>query len=64
MPEDKRRLLTLKETASSLSVCERTIRNFVKRGLLHPNRSTRLLLFRVEEIDSFAAGEDTSRKEE
>lgn len=45
--------LKLKETADCMSVSQMTIRRFVGRGLLHPVRAGRHLLFTVEEIRRF-----------
>jgi excisionase family DNA binding protein len=42
-----------KAAAHRLSVSEKTIRDLVRRGLLKPNRSTRHLLFPVEELERF-----------
>jgi excisionase family DNA binding protein len=39
--------------AERLSVTPKTIRSLVKRGLLKPNRSTRHLLFPIEELERF-----------
>jgi excisionase family DNA binding protein len=41
------------EAAKRLSVTPKTIRSLVKRGLLKPNRSTRHLLFPIEELERF-----------
>ena len=45
--------LKLKETADAISVSPITIRRFVDRGLLHPIRAGRHLLFTVDEIRRF-----------
>jgi excisionase family DNA binding protein len=42
-----------KEAAQRLSVTPKTIRSLVNRGLLKPNRSTRHLLFPIEELERF-----------
>jgi excisionase family DNA binding protein len=41
------------EAAKRLSVTPKTIRSLVRRGLLKPNRSTRHLLFPIEELERF-----------
>jgi excisionase family DNA binding protein len=41
------------DAAKRLSVTPKTIRSLVQRGLLKPNRSTRHLLFPIEELDRF-----------
>lgn len=47
--------LKLKDTAEAMSVSQITVRRFVDRGLLHPVRAGRHLLFTVEEIQRFLA---------
>jgi excisionase family DNA binding protein len=59
--EIPKKLVTIKEAAEALGMSQRTIRNLVYRGFLHPNRVTRRLLFKVTEVDAFAAGQDTSQ---
>jgi predicted site-specific integrase-resolvase len=56
-----KRLLNIKEVAYSLGVCEKTVRNLVKRGHLHPNKSLGKLLFRLEDMEAFVRGEPPSR---
>jgi excisionase family DNA binding protein len=41
------------EAARRLSVTTKTIRSLVQRGLLKPNRATRHLLFRVDDLEAF-----------
>jgi excisionase family DNA binding protein len=46
-------VVALKTSAAAhrLSLSERTLRKLVERGVLHPNRSTRHMLFPIEELD-------------
>jgi hypothetical protein len=45
--------LTASETAAALGIKETTLWRLTKRGLLHPNRSTRRPLYAVSEIERF-----------
>jgi excisionase family DNA binding protein len=45
--------LKTREAAQRLSVTPKTLRSLVRRGLLKPNRSTRHLLFPIEELERF-----------
>jgi len=54
MPEVSKRLHDVKETAATLSISTKSVRNLVKRGLLRPNRAVRKLLFSPDELDKFA----------
>ena len=55
MPDDPKRLYDVKETASTLSISDKSVRNLVKRGLLKPNRALGKLLFSASELDRFAS---------
>jgi len=45
--------LKLKPAAQYLSLSKPSIYRLVTRGLLHPNRATRHLLFSIEELNRF-----------
>jgi DNA-directed RNA polymerase specialized sigma24 family protein len=53
MQEVFKRLYDVKETAATLSISTKSVRNLVKRGLLKPNRSLGKLLFSAAELDKF-----------
>ena len=44
---------TLTEVASVTGHSKRTIRRFVKRGLLHPSKASRRLIFFRAEVEKF-----------
>jgi len=48
--------LTTKETAIALGVKATTIWRLTQRGLLNPNRATRIPLYPVSEIERFLKG--------
>jgi len=52
---EKRRLYDIKESAATLSISTKSVRNLVKRGLLKPNRALGKLLFSAVELDKFAS---------
>lgn len=47
--------LKLRDAADYLSLSVPTIHRLVRRGLLKPNRATRLLIFPLAELDRFLA---------
>lgn len=50
-------LLTLQQAATRLSVTDRTIRNYVARGLIPAQRvGPKLLRIRQADLDAFAGG--------
>jgi excisionase family DNA binding protein len=55
----EKRLYTTIEAAESLGVCDKTVRDFVKRGLLKPiKRVIRTLLFSAAELDRFVSEQE------
>jgi len=54
--EIPRLAFTTKETAAALGVKPTTIWRLTKRGLLKPNRATRIPLFALSEINRFLEG--------
>ncbi len=51
----EKRLYNIHEAAESLGMCERSIRNLVKRGLLKPKRILNKFLFSAAELNRFVA---------
>ena len=54
--EIPRLAFTTKETAAALGVKPTTVWRLTKRGLLKPNRATRIPLFALTEINRFLEG--------
>jgi len=53
----KQKMLTIKQAAELLGVCEMTVKRFVKRGMLHPIRlSQRMVRYREDEILELLSG--------
>jgi hypothetical protein len=53
LPSNMRGALQLKAAAAYIGVSEISVRRFVKRGLLKPNRAMSRLLFSVKELNRF-----------
>jgi len=52
-----RKKWTVKEAADFLSVNERTVENYTRRGWLHPTRvGVKSLRYNPDEVENFAAG--------
>jgi hypothetical protein len=54
-------LLDKRMTAEYCRVCEKTIDNLVRRGVLVPVRMTRRVMFRREDVDSVIAAARSSK---
>jgi excisionase family DNA binding protein len=63
-PIEDTRLFSTKEVARTFSRSERTIRNWVRQGLIRPLRVGRAVFFSRDELERIISGPDISNHKE